>query len=340
LAIAPPGRGVAALPGRNGDLVFTTGGPGAALAQLTYWRIHPDGTGRTRITAAVARRLTAVSPDGRLLAEAVSDLGLVVQPSGGGRRRVIVRAPDVRAVSWFPDGQLAFLRGAFGAADLFTVHADGRHLRRLTRGVALEGLTVSPTGREIAAARRGLLTGDVADWDLVAIGARDGRVRVVERSAWAQALDPGGFDWAPDGRALAVGRIVASAPGGEPGGQPGGIEIVRRHGSRRRHLSPPGAVDAGPFFSPDGRFVAFSGFCAAGVPQAEPVAGPTGRGICVMRRDGTQRRAVAQTVLTPGAGVDDVSFTGVEWGSPWLRATRATAHPPNVPPPPYAVRRG
>jgi WD40-like Beta Propeller Repeat len=342
LPLAAPDGAAGALPGRNGDLVFTTGGA-VRLSQLRYWRIHPDGTGRTRITAAQARRLTARSPDGRLLAEAVSRLGLVVQSSRGGARRVIVKAPDVRAMSWFPDGRrIAFLRGAFSGADLFTVHADGRRLRRLTRGAALERVAVSPTGREIAVGRRAALSGDFADWDLVAIRARDGRTRVVERSAWAQADGPGGFDWSPDGGVLAIARILPSADAMEPGGGPAGMELVRRDGSGRRLLSPPGAIDANPFFSPDGRLIAFEGFCAGAPPAELPAAGPTGEGICVMRRDGTGRRAMAETVLTPGAGVEDVGFAGVEWGSPWLRAARATAHPPSVPPmpPPYALRTG
>ena len=66
-------------------------------------------------------------------------------------RRLTRDKADEESPAWSPDGRrLAFVRGRPGRAELVVMDADGRHERRLTRGVGAASPAWSPDGRRIA----------------------------------------------------------------------------------------------------------------------------------------------------------------------------------------------
>ena len=88
------------------------------------------------------------SPDGRLIAfsRQVGDHDDLAVVGGNGRGLRTIRR-NARARGWSPRGEIAFV-GRYGTA-VGLIGADGRHARRLLRGLG-SGLTWSPDGRGLA----------------------------------------------------------------------------------------------------------------------------------------------------------------------------------------------
>lgn len=172
--------------------------------------------------------------------------------------------------------RLAYVSGAPGRAQIFTIRADGSARRQVTRGPG-EGVSPSwsPDGRRLAFVAR-----------------RDGGARIVVVSAdggtprplAAPAAEQTGPAWAPDGHAIA---FVATSPDGSRS-----VQIADADGHRHRVIAPGYA----PAWSPDGSRVAFLDD-RRGYPELHvvPAAG------------GTPRR-----VRTPFGGVVP-GVTGFAW---------------------------
>jgi TolB protein len=123
--------------------------------------------------------------------------------------------------------------------DVWSINADGTHLRQLTHSPWPEfDPSLSPDGRSIA--YRAEPHGHPQPWLMNADGTEQ---------HWL-ARDGGFPDWSPDG------SMIAYAPGGGPSGR-SSIAIMNADGSGRRSLA---GTDYGelPSWSPDGKRIAFS----------------------------------------------------------------------------------
>jgi Tol biopolymer transport system component len=128
--------------------------------------INADGSGLRNVTNTVTTSFDfAWSPDGRRIAYLDYDRLLgssaplyVVNADGTGKHRLTGSLMvDLGSPSWSPDGRAIAFTGRGG--DIYTVHADGAGLRKLTRAPGWNvGAEWSPDGRRIlfASSRDGL----------------------------------------------------------------------------------------------------------------------------------------------------------------------------------------
>ena len=92
------------------------------------WLVHPNGTGRHRVSRGYAS--FGWSPDARRLAVASGRHLTVVRISGGATR--LPTTVDIARVLWAPDGRrLAFTTGY--PSQIWLIDADGRRLRAATK---------------------------------------------------------------------------------------------------------------------------------------------------------------------------------------------------------------
>ena len=146
------------------------------------------------------------------------------------------------APAWSPSGtsiafQKAFLdAGNYGeglkSVDVWTVGADGRDPRRVTRDGSASSPAWSPTGELLAFAR--------GDGVFVVRPDGSGRRRVARR---ADSTAPA---WSPDGR-----RIAFTVPGE--------LWVVGADGRGTRLLARGASSETGAVWSPDGRWLAYAG---------------------------------------------------------------------------------
>ena len=266
----------------------------AAGNSQAIYLVAPDGTGERLLTRGFAH---AWSPDGTRLAfqryvrGSVTAL-YVINRDGSGFRRLVANIRGAissgRDFTWSPDGRkLAFsiYRVPSGGPGIGVIGADGKGLRRLTRGED-KTPTWAPDGSRIAVSR---FTGT---YELVSVMANGSAERVL----------PIGVDntqypaWSPDGRKIAfqAGGVlplswdiyVANADGSgaanltrssvpddtyaqwSPDGRWIAFEsTIRRFtdvhtmgadGTRHRNLTRGPRSDESPSWSPDGRSIAFS----------------------------------------------------------------------------------
>ena len=233
------------------------------------WVIAIDGTNARKV--ATFASTPAWSPDGSRLAvvrlprlvisqdTVYEDGGLTVglaQPDGhAALRNLFARAPRADetlaglrwnprgttyfGVSWAPDGKrLVFGRRTEGRPrDVFSIRADGSHLRNLSRTKwAFESdPTASPDGRYIAYASDAISVGRTL-WLARSDGSRRRKVaRGAERAAWS-----------PDSRRIAFARWE-HGPGSDTG------VYVATIGGRRHRI----ASGSSPSWAPDGESLAF-----------------------------------------------------------------------------------
>lgn len=166
-----------------------------------------------------------------------------------------------------PLGKIAFTASPapFGQGDLYTVRADGSHLRQLTDNpIPEQGAAWAPDGKSIAYIR---LTGQGALYRLFLNGRKPRLLFKETGSARGFILDPA---WSPDGRRIAFSSARSGTPAIWTVGLDGTLTQVTK------------TLSAHPTWSPNGRRLAYSGL------------GRDGHGkIFIVALDGSRKRDVS-----------------------------------------------
>ena len=223
------------------------------------------------------------SHDGTRLAFAakVSDRrqDLYVCEADGKNPRLIVPSPDaeIGGPAWSPDGAtIAFAWKRDGNWEIYSVHADGTALTRLTNHPAFDSTPVfSPDGRRIAFTSDREGAGVGKDSHLYLMNADGSGVKKL-----TSGEDESAPDFSPDGSRIAfVGFTRGNAD----------IWIADADGSHARRVTIQATFEYTPRWSPDGRWIAF-----------ETYLGET-PDLFLARPDGTGRRRLTNDGLYSGA---------------------------------------
>jgi TolB protein len=239
-------------------LVFARGGD--------LYRMAVDGSETARLTATMAvEGVPAVSPDGFRIAFTRGTKGgadeLWVSDSRGLERRKVVpaRPRSVKAAttagpSWSPDGRWIYLaRAASGPHDvcgwIYRVGADGRVLRRITKGVELDtDPAPSPDGSRIAFA-----TGDcepaTCGCVLSVVDSRGRPTSDLRRLPSSEQAELGPA-WSPDSSRVAF--ELRNDNGSSA------LYVADRDGSASRRITRKGLNPSDPAWSSDGEWIAFA----------------------------------------------------------------------------------
>ena len=180
----------------------------------------------------------------------------------GTRLRLVVRArTDAVAPSWSSDGRRLVL--VIGGA-VWRVNGDGQRLTRVTGRAVVdaESPAWSPDGKQIAFAAR--TRGN--NFDIYVCRADGTGLRRLTRSPLPDERP----SWSPDGRRIVFARAISS--------RRSDVWLMTANGSSQRAVG----YGAAPDWSPDGKLIALT----------------LGRGIAVMRPDGT-----GLTRLVDGPGI-------------------------------------
>ncbi len=153
-----------------------------------------------------------------------------------------------------PDGRkVVFFSHKDGNADLYVMNSDGSDLVKLTSGEGDTSPRWSPDGKRIAFSRNG---------SLAVMNADGTKVKIIMEAMPASIADPcraGSFvgSWSPDGKRItyydAILRPTAEGPSRYD------VCAIDADGKNIEVLvsEPAGKLHAEPYWSPDGRYVAF-----------------------------------------------------------------------------------
>jgi Tol biopolymer transport system component len=245
---------------------------------------------------------------------------LYLMNADGKTTRRLTRTNTVNEGSpaWSADGKrIAFVRREWadpnhpGPFEIWTMRADGSHLRRLARG---SDPAWAPSGRWIAYTGPWTPRSSKPDlWVMRDDGSRPHRLTFTPR---ASEREP---DWSPNGRLIAYMSNVAGLKTGQSA-----IYTMRADGTRKTRLTPLGSRTRQPSWSPDGRQIAFKRW-TSGIPvgagalwtmradgsNAQPLV-VRQIGDCAWAPDGT-KIAFDATVPSP---LFDVYATGLDGAAP------------------------
>jgi hypothetical protein len=202
-------------------------------------RVDPAGTGSRRLVADGGD--AAWSPDGTLLVF-VRNGDLWTANADGSGRRPIAHTPHVQESepAWSPDGKrIAYTATIEGARQIREICPPGGESVRLAPGAGeVWSPAFSPDGKRIA----------FATADGVSVANADGS-NVVALDSPTTSVNPRALDWSPDGRYLAYASDTDTGST---------IVVAPVDGSPTLSISPDGAHDDGPVWSPDASRIVFT----------------------------------------------------------------------------------
>ncbi len=195
-----------------------------------------------------------------------------------------VAAHEEHDLAWAPDGKrIAFLSDAatHGQLQLFVADAAGGPAKQLTHvkgylaspGWSPDGKTIALLFTENAPRAAGPLEAETPDEGVVSESFFEERLSLVDpATSRVRQISPADmyvyeFDWAPDGKQLAV--IGAHGNGDDNWYIAGLFAIDATTGEMRDIVAKPGMQIADPRWSPDGQTIAFIG----GLMSDEPIPG-------------------------------------------------------------------
>jgi dipeptidyl aminopeptidase/acylaminoacyl peptidase len=266
----------------NGKIAFVSDRDG----NQEIYTMNPDGTGARRLTDHPAADVfPAWSPDGKRIAfaratEENSDIYLMRADGSGLENLTDTPSTEEGQPAWSPDGsRIAFVGNGAGAFEIWVMNADGSGARSLT-GIP-EGVVHpawSPDGTRIAF-NPSFALGRGAIYLVNADGS--GQVRIFRDEKDVFDLIRSGA-WSPDGTSLVFNRSAN-------GGRSNDVFLIRSDGTGLTGLTTD-RESGSPTWSPDGGWIAFTGFRGAG-----------GK-VFMMKADGTERRLLAD-VAADGFGL-------------------------------------
>jgi Tol biopolymer transport system component len=268
-------------PGANGRIVF------AKNATNELWSVLPDGTGLELLTTVAAPpgvssfvSFPSFSADGSKLAVMLTEQNrptpcdpkafnagsgrcgaLVLMNADGSNQRVVYASEDVASLdlALSPDGSKIVFTKVIAKGNgslsehLFTIEADGKHLRLLTPQGPHEPATDtaptwSPDGTMIAfqSSRDEALTGN--SWSLFSVDVRTRKIGRIIPTSMDNDVQP---NWSPDGSKLVFLRTF-----GYPDYR---IYSVNRDGSGEQEILSDFTAVQGPVWSPDGSEILYQG---------------------------------------------------------------------------------
>jgi dipeptidyl aminopeptidase/acylaminoacyl peptidase len=278
-----------------------------------------DEGGWTVETMMKVRRVTAVtpSPDSRRVAFVVAEAVMEAEKSewlshihlasadGSGSRQLTRGEKSATSPKWSPDGNwLGFLSSRSGKTNVWRINPEGGEAEMLTDVKGEVGaFDWSPDGNSLALVMRDRKTDDEEkaekekrDWRTIDENVKMSRLYVapVEKGADGKRepklLTPGDstvvdFDWSPDGKAIAFSHQKTPKVDYWPSGD---ISVVTVADGSLRSLSATAAAETDPFYSPDGRWIAFT-------KGAEPTRWARHDRLHVVAASGGTPRALAET---------------------------------------------
>jgi dipeptidyl aminopeptidase/acylaminoacyl peptidase len=284
------GSSRASFPGANGKLFFV-GQAHATADPVHLYSVAADGTDLVQLTSGPASEQVArVAP--------------------GGASVVFARDTNEQC------GHLYWAQGV----DLFTVHADGTGLTRVTNNCPISDSTPawSPSGTRIVMSRFGYL------WSMKTDGTELAKLTCPTGRGDGGDYFPA---WSPDGRSIAFNRL-------------GDIYAMSANGDNQHFVT----AGFGPSFSPDGTKLAFDAPSESdagiytisvdgGTPvrlttgsDGSPVWSPDGTKIAFIHRSGTQMPAYAiQVMNSDGTDVHTVMDTLDAGWVDWAQAGASAA---------------
>jgi TolB protein len=228
---------------------------------------------------------------------------LVVVAVGG------ITATDAYATFPGADGRIVFERNDGNQTDLFTVMPDGSGLSRVTRTRAWEEKAEwSPDGRRLAF---GASTPDGSRDEIETVAADGGDRRPLTRFGSISAAP----SWSPAGQVAFF--TLRDFPAPEDGAPPPPAELYTTDGATATRLTHDKQIQTDPEWSPDGRTIAYTRWCAV---KGQP--GVFDLGLSAMNPDGTGVRT-----LLPCRAPRDIASLNWSPDDTRLVLEIATAHP-------------